>query len=145
MNWVSRRKEVAGILSPDIQGRRKLYDISNDRFYDLELEGGPADNAGTLSIGRFIFDKDVFETGRQILREAALKQPAVLIVDEVGKLELEHQQGFEPELSGLINRYKESKDGGILILVVRDTLLTQAIIHHGLEEAHIVSSIDQLP
>jgi tRNA-binding EMAP/Myf-like protein len=45
------------------------------------------------------------------------------VVDEVGKLEIEREEGLEPVISELVSYYKSEKAVGKLLLVIRDYLL----------------------
>lgn len=63
--------------------------------------------------------------------------PDWVIVDEVGKLEIEQHTGIEPALSQIIDLYKVNAKGSLL-LVIRDYLLEQAIAHYKLNAVTIL-------
>ena len=50
-----------------------------------------------------------------------------MIVDEVGKLELQQDTGLEPELKHIVEYYKQNSSHTKLMLVVRDYLLNECI------------------
>lgn len=134
-NWLKGQANAAGILTPDINGIRKVYDIADNTYYDLQ-----ADETYTgelISIGKYKFSAAGFEKARDILIRFANSGPEWLIVDEVGKLEIEQHTGLEPALSQIIDLYKVNPAGKIL-MVIRDYLLTQAIAHYKLEGAMVL-------
>lgn len=137
--WLRNHKfNAAGILTPDIDGKRKLYDIANDRYHDLELdENMPVEDC--LPIGRYRFSKEVFKIGRDILLRSAEMSPEWLIVDEVGKLELHQKAGLEPAVTHIINKYKNENASGKLLLVIRDHLLDEAIATYGLDKSMVLN------
>lgn len=140
--WLGSRQDVAGILTPDVMGKRMLYNISTQQTFPLETSGNTDD---IIQIGRFSFDAAMFDLARQILTLGAAAEPSWLVIDEVGKLELEQHTGLEPALSAIIRQYQSGQATGRLLLVVRDYLLTRAIRHYGLTSSVTVSSTDRLP
>lgn len=135
MNWINTRQNIGGILTPDADGRRKLYDISSQTYYDLQLD----DDAPGLNIGRFVFDPEVFITARDILSQSLNGQYEWVVADEIGRLEMDRKEGLEPVISQLILYYKTHPASGSLLLVIRDYLLQNAIGYYGLQDATIVS------
>lgn len=129
--WAASQPQVSGILTPDVDGKRKLYDIKKDIYHDLQLDEGE----NGVSIGRFVFAEDVFTKAHLIIQEAQSSSPPWFVVDEVGKLEINHQKGFEPFLTSLIEHYKSRNATGNLLLVIRDYLLQDAIEHYSLQHA----------
>jgi nucleoside-triphosphatase THEP1 len=118
-NWVKTRNDVAGILTPVINGRRRFYEISNNVDYAMEAENG---EAGILQVGRFLFSEAGFKRAVDYLL-SKLPQPQwqYLIVDEIGPLEIRLQKGFWPLLNMLFtNNYVATP-----VLVVRKSLYTE--------------------
>jgi nucleoside-triphosphatase THEP1 len=134
MNWIGTQKNVGGILTPDINGKRKLYDVGTQAYHDLQLN----EDADGLKIGRFVFDETVFEHARNILSHSAKQQYSWVVVDEIGRLEMDRKDGLEPAISELIHHYKTHPIESKLLLVIRDYLLQPAIDFYGLEEANIL-------
>jgi nucleoside-triphosphatase THEP1 len=89
VNWCAGKKDVSGILTPVINGRRFFMDAFTKEQFAME-----ADNAEKeiLSIGRFHFSKTAFEKAIQIIRQS-VGQPGWLLIDEIGPLEL-RGEGF---------------------------------------------------
>lgn len=140
-SWLADKQDAAGILTPDVDGLRKLYDIRTGQYYDLQTDerhAGPA-----IAVGRFLFDVTIMEKARQLLLTACSEAPSWLVIDEVGKLEIEQQKGLEPAVMQVIRHYQQSKTKSRLLLVIRDSLLAKAIELYSLQDAAILS--DELP
>jgi molybdopterin-guanine dinucleotide biosynthesis protein A/nucleoside-triphosphatase THEP1 len=135
-NWVRSKPSVAGILTPDIDGARKLYDISTNTYFDLQLPDTATDG---IRIGRFLFDETVFKRAQDILKQASEQSPEWIVVDEIGRLEMDRKEGLEPEISVLIEYFKTHKLHSKLLLVIRDYLLEEAQKYYGMEEAVVLS------
>ena len=79
-NYFKGKPNVRGFLTPDLNGVRKLYTLSDDAFHEFEAASGEADK--TIAIGRFHFYKDAFETGRNALQDFPKKLTFWMLVDE---------------------------------------------------------------
>jgi nucleoside-triphosphatase THEP1 len=130
MNWCLKQEGVAGVLMPDVDGSRKLYDIAAGKFYDFQLD--EKQEEGAVSICKWNFDENIFRLGRDILLNAAKQEPRWLILDEVGKLEMNRNTGFEPAVRELVELYKHQEGDAKLLLVIRDYMLEQSFEHYGL-------------
>lgn len=136
--WLDSQKKAYGFLTPDIDGKRKLFDISSKSYLDFELDEN-ATSENKISIGRFDFDSAVFKRAQEILLSGKDKDNDWTIVDEVGKLEL-NQSGLEPALSSVIKHFQSGKANGKLILVIRDYILENCIKHYNLYDAKIIGN-----
>lgn len=135
LKWAGQQKHVAGILTPDTEGRRSLLEVHTGRRWPMQL----AAHEEGIRIGRFVFDSAVFEQARNILQTCMDHTRGWVIVDEVGRLEVNRHEGLEPALGTLINRFRRSPPGDArLLLVIRDYLLEEAMHHYGLEEATVL-------
>ncbi len=123
MKQYSDEKRVGGILSPDVNGLRMLYNLRTKEYFPFQTQQS---QTGVITVGRFHFLRSAFEHARQILLNELLLCPDHLIIDEVGKLEVNQHSGFEPALSQVIQWYQENELGSELILVIRDTLVQEA-------------------
>lgn len=135
-NWVLSQSSVAGILTPDVDGKRKLYDITTNAYFDLQL---PDTAREGIRIGRFLFDADVFAKARDILKKAINCEYEWIVVDEIGRLEMDRKEGLEPQIYELIEYFKIHKLHSKLLLVIRDYLLEDAKKYYGMEEAVVLS------
>lgn len=138
LNWVKGQKSIGGILMPDIEGKRKIYDIHRGIYHDMELDEDNND-LFVIQVGKFKFSGEVFELSKEVLRREMDFSPEWLVVDEVGKLEIEHNSGFEPMISTLIEYYKRDDTKGNLLLVIRDSLLAKAFDLYELDASMLVN------
>jgi molybdopterin-guanine dinucleotide biosynthesis protein A len=137
MNVISRssKGDFDGVVCPDVLGKRKLMLIGDSRIVDLETDN----SSEAISVGRFFFNKSAFDIANSWL--VNINNPSTnIIVDEVGKLEL-NNSGFHLGLSALLDKFNNGLHAGNLLLVVRDTLLSQVIDKYSLQNA-MVSTVD---
>lgn len=133
-NWVKGQSSIGGILTPDIHGKRVLHQIAANQNHRFELN---ASEQGT-SIGRFVFDTTAFERARSILGNDIIQPFDWVIVDEVGRLELDRKEGLEPAVASLVHYVKNHSTSPKLMLVVRDYLLEKAMAYYQIENAILV-------
>jgi nucleoside-triphosphatase THEP1 len=134
---------MLGVLMPDVNGKRKIYSLALDKYFDVQAD--EPTKTSTITVGKFHFKKAIFKEIREILLlEAKLLKPKWLIIDEIGGLEMQQGQGFEPAVSQLIADYQHGEAHGKLLLVVRASLLKTAIKHYGLEGATIIQTDEEL-
>jgi molybdopterin-guanine dinucleotide biosynthesis protein A/nucleoside-triphosphatase THEP1 len=134
MDWLKTHPNTEGFLTPDIKGKRKLFDIASQTYHDLQLD----DKQDGIKIGRFVFDETIFAQARQILTDAFHNKPDWIVVDEIGRLEMERNEGLEPAVSNLINQFRSTETDTKLLLVIRDYLLQDAKKHYGITDANTV-------
>ncbi len=122
LEWVRSQENVAGILTPDRDGKRYFLDISTGEEFPMEA----ADNESEIiSIGKFKFSKNNFSRAIQVLKRDIGKR-GWLVVDEVGPLELKGE-GFAEILAEMI-----TERSGNILLVVRDGLLHTVVKQFGI-------------
>lgn len=126
-------KEVYGILTPDIDGRRFFMNAHTKELFRMEAD---AEETDTLSVGRFIFSKINFDKANQVIR-SAVHSKGWLIIDEVGPLELKGQ-GFHDVLQEVFAARKES-----ILLIVREGLADTVKKYFGLKGV-VVNSVESL-
>ncbi len=140
-NWCKQQSNVAGILTPDIDDTRKLYDIQQQQVFDFETkETLPAHEI--TPIGRFQFLSKGFKQAQQIIINSIGSD--YLIIDEIGRLELNEGKGLEPVLGELIKQYVSKAVNGTLVLVIRDYLLEASMEKYALHEAQIIESPEEI-
>jgi predicted AAA+ superfamily ATPase len=108
--WVKYHRNSAGILSPVIREQRWIYSIHSNDYRKLEA------------------DDD------RLAEEDIINRSPYLIIDEIGPLELSGQ-GLEPMVSQIIQNYKASSTYH-LILIVREHILDDVILHYDLEDLY---------
>jgi nucleoside-triphosphatase THEP1 len=128
---------TSGFLTPDLNNLRHFIELETNTCYVFQqLQKG----TDTIEIGNFIFDKKIFEKAQQILQNLTSSNASIIIIDEIGKLELEHL-GLEPALTNFINQLNTITQK-IIIFVVRDTILDNVIKKYSLQNA-IVLNVQQ--
>ncbi len=123
-------REAAGILAPDQQGERMVYDLETRRRFPLTARSGEGE---VWKIGAFSFSVEAFREARDLLRRAFLRSPAWLVIDEIGPLELSGR-GLEPVAGRIIRRYRHPTYPGNLLLVVREELLSAVLDRYKIRE-----------
>ncbi len=140
--WSKQTKSVAGLLSLVQDKTRVLLDLSSNSTIEFEVDLN-TNHEATLQIGKFHFSQKGLEKGIQCLKNALNSPPNFLVLDEIGKLEIEQSIGFHSIALELIHQYK--KPGSeILLLVIRDTLLEKAIQKYDLQNAIVLHKNDIL-
>ena len=108
----------AGLLAPVIHQQRHLQDISTGELRLLET---PPSAPDALPVGKYVFSAGVFAWARERLVEQAASFPRRwLILDEIGKLELQ-AKGLAPVAMDILRGDRVNN----LIVVIRDSLLQQ--------------------
>lgn len=139
MNWLERTPNVAGILTPDVDKWRMLYDVANKTYHPLQVRASHPVN-DLIMIGKFRFSKAGFHLAQQILLKSTEMPVDWVVVDEVGLLEMKQNAGLEPVISKIISLYKADKaPQSKLLLVIRDYLLDEARVHYKIENAPVLN------
>lgn len=125
---VKGRTDSDGILSPVSGNKRFLQRISTGEKHLLEADEQFPENQ-IITAGKYRFRKDVFLWARNQLRSMEDSEAGLIIIDEIGFLELEGT-GLEPEVGMLIR--KRTENNRRTLLVVRDTLIDTVIKHYGI-------------
>ncbi len=133
----TENKPISGILTPDIDGKRMLKNLETGVIYPFQIPEAANENA--IRIGRFIFSQETFKRGQEILIELCREMDTLIIIDEIGKLEL-RGEGFEPALTRFVQYHQSSQTP--VLLVVRDYLLEVVIETYGLAGVSIVSLLN---
>jgi iron complex transport system ATP-binding protein len=116
---------VAGVLSPAVvqAGRKVGIDLvevaSSERRRLADLRQGSGDGATTERWG---FRDATLAWANQALRDAAQAQPDLLLIDELGPLELQRGTGLAAGLAAV-----DGLSGGLACAVVRPALLSAAL------------------
>jgi nucleoside-triphosphatase THEP1 len=118
-------KTVAGIIAPVVvnNGMRVGYNVEDIRSGDMLPLCRTAHRNAAMSIGPFGFDRDGLRFGAEALSLDAVAQRDVVILDEIGPLELAGG-GWAPALLPLLESYD-----GTLLLVVRPDILQKVLQH----------------
>jgi len=133
LSFVQNKKDVCGILSPVIDGKKYLYDISSRERRLLEADSQDKE-ADIAAIGKYKFKKKVFDWGRDVLKKASTQNHTYLIIDEIGQLEFKGK-GFSPTVDVILINNNSSIPQ--IIVVVRDRLVNQFLEHYKLNLENI--------
>ncbi len=143
-HWCSQQQNIAGILMPDINGKRKMLDIKTKKVFEAECKDSFNKEEELASIGRYHFYTAAFQKANAIIIHALNENPSFLIIDEVGKLEL-NKKGFYPALQKTIAAIQDKKFTANLLLVVRDSLVKEATAFFKIQEYNLIEEISMLP
>ena len=135
--WAVSRKDVKGILTPVIEGKRMFRDIETGRLFRMEIEGSESDG---WIIGRFVFSRTQFELAQKILFDAG-DTMGWLVIDEVGPLELLEKGFFK-----VIKKFVAERKGPTLLVVrEKDDMVNRIKEYFRLPDAKVIHSLDELP
>lgn len=132
--WINNKIDVDGILQPVINGKRYIKHISSGEIKLLEIIQNSAQK-NIFSIGDYKFSADVLEWAQSQLLISFNRKPEWLIIDEVGKLEMDNK-GLEPAVSEIINNLNKGIDIN-LVFVVRDYLIPNFLKKYSLTKNDI--------
>lgn len=140
LEWSKKQKNIAGILMPDMDGERKMLDIRLNEIFDAECKDAHDSKKSTVNIGRFYFYAASFEKANSILINEMAKAPEWLVIDEVGRLEMDGK-GFYPALKKLIPVYQSALSTSSLLLVIRDSLVEKICSFFEIKDPVIVDTL----
>ena len=142
-NWCAQQKDVSGILMPDINGCRKILDLSTNDIFDIESKDADS-NLPITAVGKFQFYTSAFEKANTILLQALQTKPRWLVIDEAGKLEL-IGKGFYPAVLKAVEVYDDINSPGNLLITVRDSLVDDIIAFFKIKRYQLVHDINNIP
>ena len=131
IKWLKDKNNVQGIISPIINGKRYLVNIQSDEKRKLEIESFSSQE-NVIKVGKYIFDKSVFEWACEIILDAIKSNPDWLIIDEVGPLELQGE-GLAKAVNKVFSENVSLLKTNV-IMVVRERLLNDFLNHYNLSE-----------
>ncbi len=143
LTWCNDQQSIAGILMPDIDGSRKIYNIETKEVLDIQCIDLESNKAPLTTVGRFNFYTEAFEKANALLLEAIGKKPTWLIIDEAGKLELD-RKGFYPALESIIEFYKNNASQGNLLIAVRESLCVAVISFFEIAHCKVIRDLNEL-
>ncbi len=138
--WAALQKNVGGILMPDREGSRWMLDLNNNNLWEATCNDTISADEALYHIGKFSFYKHAFDAANDILLKAFVNDTDWLIIDEVGKLEMQ-EKGFYPVLRTIISNYDMEKSTKHLILVVREGLCKDVVDFFGIKYFSIIHDL----
>ena len=131
-------KYLQTVVQPNLHLRR-LMNVETQQSIEFEIQLGEEGQKPVIKVGRFIFSKLAFEQGIQWLYNGLEQENTDwLVLDEVGKLELHRNEGFEPQLTQFFKSYTQTielrktqgKSFPKLLVLIRKELLSDFEIQH---------------
>lgn len=136
LQWSSARDHVGGVLSPDVDGIRHLYNVKERIFIPWQKEWQTDER--DLVIGRFVFDHVAFTTAIGWLNDHLQNDSvSTIILDEIGPLELQGKGWNE-----WLQRSLHLQHGKDLVLVVRENIVSDVIKQYQLGNPQVVGKED---
>jgi len=129
IQWSETRKDVHGILTPVVNGKRVFMNAQTKEQFPMEAEG----EEETLAIGRFVFSKAGFDKAIQVIKDA-ITQDGWLVIDEIGPMELK-DEGFSEVLKETLALKKEK-----IVLVVREGIADLVTDHFGILNPELIKN-----
>lgn len=136
-----QKPNVSGILQPRINGIKYLVDVETGEKRKLELQY-QTEEEKIITIGNYIFSAETFLWGQQKLIDAIKSPNRLIIIDEIGPLELSGS-GLEPVLTEIIS--KAISEVKKLILVVRPTLISDVIKKYTIDSSLFIKYGEKIP
>lgn len=143
LRWCNEQENIYGVLMPDINGSRKIFDLHNKEIFDIECKDSANTNEHLTSVGKFHFYSVAFEKANLIISSALKQNPVWLVIDEAGKLELDGK-GFYTAIKDAIGFYSDNVIAGNLLLTVRDSLCADVIEFFGLKNCKIIHQLEDI-
>lgn len=129
--FANSHKSVDGILVPVINDKRMIYHISSKELKQLEVDNN---SNKCISVGKYNFLNESFSWANKKLIDGFSKNPEWIILDEIGKLELEKKGLFE-SADFILTNFRNTKTN--IIFVIRDYLLDAVLKSFNLNENEI--------
>lgn len=139
MNWCKEKKNVKGILMPEVDGLKYFYDIEQNKIFNAEILNDSKLVDELQIIGKYHFSIAAFEKANHIIKNSTLSKNDWLIIDEIGKLELQ-EKGFHSSLKSILTSSSKIN----LLIVVRDTLIKEVTDFYQISHFTIISTLDEL-
>ena len=136
MRWVSSRENVGGFLTPDIDGSRKIFSIRDKEYMDFQVMNESLSNEEVIEVGRFKFLRSGFDKMHDMLINDMSSECDVVIIDELGKLEL-REEGLCDSIHQALEIFRKPDSTSSLVIVIRDFLLAEAREKFDLKGAEI--------
>ncbi|HVK97950.1 MAG TPA: nucleoside-triphosphatase [Flavisolibacter sp.] len=125
-----KKQNIYGVLSPVINAKRFFVDVANKEVFPMEVEDG---ELNTLTVGRYTFSSKAFEKACSIIKRALQYPAGVLVIDEIGPLELNCQG-----LYSIVRETIEENHSHAIISVVRETLIDDVVNFFGIKDYEVV-------
>jgi len=114
---------VMGFICPGTisQGRRSEFQLENIHTGQRVAMGSEKEKKGWVKYRRFYFNPEAFSQGKAWIEKAVSEQADLLVIDEVGPMELEGMGWSE------ILDFLENKTGVFQLWIVRQQILPEVL------------------
>ena len=143
MQWFHQQQAVEGVLMPVLEGKRKMMDIASKQLFELECDDPENESRPVVRVGRYCFYEDVFNRFNEALLKKCSLQPRWLVIDEIGKLELEGK-GFYPAVRKILDAYYLQHTATQLLFVVRESLCDAVTEYFNIKEFTMIYTLETL-
>ena len=133
LSFVQNRKDIGGILSPVFNGKKYLYDIQTGEKRLLEADSNDSE-IEIVKVGKYRFKEKIFKWGKEVLKKIYNQNISILIIDEIGPLELAGE-GLSPIADEIIKNlpfYSYQT-----VVVVRESLVCKFLEHYKINTSDI--------
>ena len=139
LSWAKQRArsgyKVGGIINPLIEHEKRFIDASTFQPFRMYAE---VTDQEIIEVGKYRFSAEAFGRAKDILAETAMNKLDYLIIDEIGKLELDNK-GLEPVISEILNSLNNHNHITKVVCIVRKSLTQKVIDKYGLVECDIIN------
>jgi nucleoside-triphosphatase len=108
---------IGGIVTPTINGKKMMIDIGSKEIFEFELEQA---NDHSTKISDYFFSNHAFDIAFDLCKKAVEENKEYIILDEIGKLEL-NNTGHHKTILYLLEHSTTN-----LVFIIRDSLLNKA-------------------
>ena len=131
LKWVDG-KSVSGFITPTISGKKVLFNVISGEISLYELL---EPNEASIKIGDYFLEKNAFTEANNIIRNAITQPTEWMVIDEIGKLEL-NGEGHHKIFTELLANWKRN-----MLIVVRESLLNDFIEKYQITNPYIVTKL----
>jgi nucleoside-triphosphatase THEP1 len=127
-----KQNNVAGMLTPVVNGKRMFYDITGKELFAMES----IFDEECLPVGKYLFSATAFAKANALLLSQSKRDDiSYLIIDEIGPLEVKQQKGWYESFRQILS----SSFAYTLIIVVRKALVNEVITGFGLKSFPVLN------
>ena len=135
-HWVKSNPNVQGFITLDqIDGIRYIINLASNIIIPY---GSKKHDASAIAIGNWYLNKAGFQVGIDIITNYDIKRGGVLIIDEIGNLEMKGE-GYSEALLGLMKKLNSIESEMTMLLVVRSSLVDEVIDYYDIQNATVIS------
>jgi nucleoside-triphosphatase THEP1 len=142
INWINKNKNVAGVLTPVINGKRYFVFYPSRRKY--LVEANDKSKQEIIPCGNYKFRKIIFDKANEYLKKGINENYEWVVIDEAGFLELDNS-GFHTSIEDAVQKSSLKSAKTNLIIIVRDTLVESVLKKYKIEKtAKVINEISEL-